>query len=116
MPHSPDSPSSELLEVGVLAPAEGTFTYRISSALAPLALPGSRVLVPFGKRRLTGIALGPVKNGAADPSSRLALRDGLTRVHGYPGVSGVTTVLPDGNTSKRPFMLGVRRGEIVSLD
>ncbi len=32
------------------------------------------------------------------------------------GVSGVTKVLPDGNAAKRPHLLGVHRGRIISVD
>ena len=52
----------------------------------------------------------------AGRQSRPAMRDGLQRTYGYPGASGITTILPDGNARKRPFLLGVRRGRIVSLD
>ena len=48
--------------------------------------------------------------------SRDAVRDGVIRTEGYPGASGVITLLPDGNARKRPFLLGVRGGRIVSLD
>jgi primosomal protein N' (replication factor Y) len=57
MKTSPDTPPADLLEVGVLAPAAGTFTYRVPASLAPRTRPGARLLVPFGRRRLTGIAL-----------------------------------------------------------
>jgi len=49
-------------------------------------------------------------------TSRSEVREGLLSVRAYPGVSGVTSVLPDGNARKRPFLLGVRGGHIVSLD
>jgi ABC-type branched-subunit amino acid transport system substrate-binding protein len=32
------------------------------------------------------------------------------------GVSGVTRLLPDGNAAKRPHLLGVHRGRIISVD
>jgi hypothetical protein len=41
---------------------------------------------------------------------------GLLATRAYPGVSGVTTVRHDGNAVKRPYLLGVNRGEIVSID
>lgn len=53
---------------------------------------------------------------AAGRDSREDVRDGVLRTQGYPGVSGVTTFMSDGNARKRPYMLGVRRGEIISLD
>jgi primosomal protein N' (replication factor Y) len=42
------------LEVAVPTPLPQTFTYLAEGAVAP----GSRVLVPFGRRRLVGVALG----------------------------------------------------------
>ena len=35
---------------------------------------------------------------------------------GFPGVSGVTSFLPDGNARKRPYLLAISRGRIVGLD
>ena len=48
--------------------------------------------------------------------SRPQVRDGILRVHGYPGVSGVISMQSDGNARKRPFLLGVRGSRIVGLD
>lgn len=53
---------------------------------------------------------------AAGRASRAELRDGVASVHGYPGASGITTFLHDGNARKRPFLLGVERRRIVPLD
>jgi branched-chain amino acid transport system substrate-binding protein len=53
---------------------------------------------------------------AAGRSSRDDVRDGLLGTQAYPGVSGVTSFLPDGNARKRPYLLAVRRGRIVSID
>jgi len=53
---------------------------------------------------------------AGGAGSRDDVRDGLLRVRGYPGVSGVTTMQPDGNARRRPYMLGVQKGRIVGLD
>ena len=43
------------LDVAVPSPLPQTFTYAADSAIAA----GTRVLVPFGKRRLVGVVLGP---------------------------------------------------------
>ena len=48
--------------------------------------------------------------------SRLAVRDGILRIYGFPGVSGVTSILPDGNARKRPFLLKVMRRRFVGID
>jgi ABC-type branched-subunit amino acid transport system substrate-binding protein len=53
---------------------------------------------------------------ASGNDTRRQLREAMLDVRGYPGASGVTSIGPDGNASKRPFMLGVRRRGIVSLD
>ncbi len=46
------------IDVAIALPVETTFTYRVPDDMRPLALPGKRVLVPFGKRRVTGYMLG----------------------------------------------------------
>lgn len=48
--------------------------------------------------------------------TRETLREGILRTQAYPGASGVTSLLPDGNAKKRPFLLQVRKGSIVPLD
>ncbi|MFP4032123.1 MAG: primosomal protein N' [Desulfococcaceae bacterium] len=73
MSHTPsdtqsDSPSAPLVEVAVALPAPGTYTYRAPEAMADWIAPGQRVLVPFGRRKVTGYVLGP---GRADGSFRV---------------------------------------------
>jgi hypothetical protein len=53
---------------------------------------------------------------ALDYDSRIQIRDGIQRIYGFPGVSGVTSILPDGNARKRPFLLEVRRRRFVGID
>nr|MCU0564042.1 primosomal protein N' [Desulfobacterales bacterium] len=50
---------NSVVEVAVAMPVRGTFTYRVEGATGPEELVGSRVLVPFGRRRVTGYVLGP---------------------------------------------------------
>lgn len=52
------------IEVAVALPVDGTFTYRVPSSTAGDLPAGKRVLVPFGRRRVTGYVLGP-----ADPEA-----------------------------------------------
>ena len=47
---------------------------------------------------------------------RSEVRDGLLAVRAYPGVSGVTTILDDGNARKRPFLLQISDGNVVAID
>jgi ABC-type branched-subunit amino acid transport system substrate-binding protein len=49
-------------------------------------------------------------------NSRDAMRDRFLDVRGFPGVSGVLSMGVDGNARKRPFLLSVRRGQIVEAD
>jgi ABC-type branched-subunit amino acid transport system substrate-binding protein len=46
-------------------------------------------------------------------NSRHEVRDRLLAINGFPGVSGVLSMRADGNARKRPFLLSVRRGQIV---
>jgi hypothetical protein len=48
--------------------------------------------------------------------TREQVRDGILRTQGYPGASGVISIMPDGNARKRPFLLGVRGGRMIPLD
>lgn len=45
------------VDVAVALPLSIPFTYAVPEALLPFAVPGQRVLVPFGKRRVTGYIL-----------------------------------------------------------
>jgi ABC-type branched-subunit amino acid transport system substrate-binding protein len=53
---------------------------------------------------------------AEEKTSRIELKEGMLRVHAYPGVSGVTSFLSDGNARKRPFLIEVQRRRFVGLD
>jgi primosomal protein N' (replication factor Y) len=47
------------IEVAVAVPVYYTFTYSVPEYLLPFVSAGKRVLVPFGRRRVTGYILGP---------------------------------------------------------
>jgi ABC-type branched-subunit amino acid transport system substrate-binding protein len=49
-------------------------------------------------------------------NSRDEVRDRILEANGFPGVSGVLSMRADGNARKRPFLLSVRRGQIVEAD
>ncbi len=50
------------IEVAIALPIDGTFTYSVPEHLFPFISVGKRVLVPFGRRRITGYVLGPGEN------------------------------------------------------
>jgi primosomal protein N' (replication factor Y) len=52
------APEEILVEVAVPLPVHGTFTYRVPEGMGEDATAGVRVLVPFGRRRVTGYVLG----------------------------------------------------------
>ena len=54
-----------------------------------------------------------ILRGATD---RTAVRDALLATGLYPGVSGPTSFEGDGNARKRPFLVGVRSGQLVSIE
>ncbi|MBW2569320.1 MAG: primosomal protein N' [Deltaproteobacteria bacterium] len=49
---------SEYIQVAVAIPVHNAFTYRVPKHLSSFVSIGKRVLVPFGKRRVTGYILG----------------------------------------------------------
>ena len=42
------------IEVAIALPINNTFTYKVPEEMLLLALPGKRVLAPFGQRKVTG--------------------------------------------------------------
>jgi branched-chain amino acid transport system substrate-binding protein len=52
----------------------------------------------------------------AGRDTRNGVRNGILRTEAFPGASGVIRMGPDGNARKRPFLLQVRGGRMISLD
>jgi len=50
------------IEVSVTLPVFNTYTYAVPEGLKEVISPGKRVLIPFGKRKITGYVLGSAKN------------------------------------------------------
>ena len=66
----------EYIEVAVALPVAGTFTYRVAEADRKQVRPGIRVLVPFGRRRVTGYVLGAAEEiSALEVKTVLAVLD-----------------------------------------
>ena len=55
-----EQPPTTIIDVAVPLPLDTTFHYAVPPELSPLVVPGVRVLVPFGRRKLTGYVLGTV--------------------------------------------------------
>jgi primosomal protein N' (replication factor Y) len=71
--NEPNSPI--FVEVAVPLPLEAPFTYAVPAELAPRAVTGMRVLIPFGRRTLTGYLLGPSGSGGVEAKEILSLLD-----------------------------------------
>lgn len=71
MPTEPRSSAAPVVETAVAVPADGTFFYRVPPELADRIGPGLRVLVPFGRRRVTAYVLGPADPDAVPDGVRL---------------------------------------------
>ena len=67
------------IEVAVVLPLHNTYTYRVPDHLRAELQVGSRLLVPFGRRRVSGFALGP-----ALPDPGLDIRDVISVLDDIP--------------------------------
>jgi len=102
---------TDCIEVAVALPVTGTFTYSVPAALRDAVAPGARVIVPFGRRQVTGYVLGPgrqidelkikpilsVPDGAAIyPASMLPLFQWLSDYYKHPLGEVIRQALPAG--------------------
>jgi primosomal protein N' (replication factor Y) len=74
---------SGFIEVAVPLHLEQTFTYKLPPGLSERAVPGLRVLVPFGRRTITGYILGP-----APPADDLKVKELLEILDSEPLFTG----------------------------
>ena len=70
--------SESCIAVALPLPFQATFTYRLPAGTTDVAR-GARVVVPFGKRRAIGVALGP-----AEPPAGVELKDILEVIDDAP--------------------------------
>jgi primosomal protein N' (replication factor Y) len=69
----PNSPT--IIDVAVPLPLDSTFHYAVPPELVTLAVTGVRVLVPFGRRKLTGYVIGNAAGNGAEMKSIIAVLD-----------------------------------------
>ncbi|MBS1794472.1 MAG: primosomal protein N' [Acidobacteria bacterium] len=73
-----DFPFPEFVEVALPIPLRQTFTYRLPVGMRENVRPGARLLVPFGKRQLTGYAVALHQTLAEDVElEQEAIREAL---------------------------------------
>ncbi len=119
------------VDVAVPIPAEKTFSYAVPLALMAQAVPGKRVLVPFGRRHLTGYIVARTAAGGVEQTKDIAaILDEEPLFHEddlrfyrwaagyyiYPLGKMLAEVLPTGGLGRsgRPALLP-RRERCVSL-
>jgi primosomal protein N' (replication factor Y) (superfamily II helicase) len=69
------TPPLRIVDVAIPLPLEGSFHYLVPERLRALAVPGTRVLVPFGRRKVTGYLLGEVASAAGELKEVLEVLD-----------------------------------------
>src|SRR5229473_457829 len=78
-------------EVALPVPLRSVFTYAVPPGLREQAVPGSRVVVPFGRRAMVGVALRRLqRRGWIEMHEVAAGRKGRTqRIVAWKGFEGV---------------------------
>ncbi len=104
---------STCIDVAVALPVFDTYTYQVPQSLVSLAAVGKRVLVPFGRRSITGYILGPPKPPAPEkiklildildekplfPSSMIPFFKWISDYYLHPIGEVIRTALPGGLT------------------
>ena len=59
--------ATPVVEIALPVPIDSLFSYVVPAALAEVAQPGCRALVPFGPRRIAGLIVARSESGAALP-------------------------------------------------
>jgi len=70
-----DSNSPKIIDAAVPLPIDSTFHYAVPPELASCIRIGMRVLVPFGRRKLTGYVLGAVAESGEEVKEIVAVLD-----------------------------------------
>jgi len=112
----------QYVDVSVPAPLDRPFTYSLPETLRHRVRPGSRILVPFGTRKLTGVILR-----CHDERPAVATRDALRLIDSEPVLDAELLALgrwiagyycaPLGDVLRGMLPLGseIRRGKVWSL-
>jgi primosomal protein N' (replication factor Y) len=102
---------SHLASVAVALPVDDVYSYSIPAHLARQACPGKRVLVPFGRRSVTGYLIGPARDTDTPgikhildvlddaplfPESMIPLFEWIATYYMYPLGQVIATALPAG--------------------
>ena len=122
---------TEYIEVAVALPVFKAFTYRVPESLANFVAIGKRVLVPFGRRRVTGYVLGP--SGEVDdreikavldildeqplfPPAMVSFLRWISDYYKYPPGEVVKNALPGGLNVRDQALMSLTPDGEVALD
>ena len=70
-----ESPPPTIVDVAIPLPLDSTYHYAVPQEFASLAVTGARVLVPFGRRKLTGYVLGAAATSGEELKEIVAILD-----------------------------------------
>ncbi len=108
------------IEVAVPLPVFTPYTYAVPEPMLSLIEPGKRVLVPFGKQRITGYILGPASQPKPD-----AIKPVLSVIDDFPLFPASLIPLfkwaadyyihPIGEIIKEALPGGINLGEVINL-
>ena len=111
-----------IIEVAVVLPVQGTYSYSVPEYLADLIAPGKRVIVPFGRRRVTGYILGTahkthdlelktvldvLDDMALFPESMVVFFNWISTYYMYPIGQVIQNALPGGLTTAEQNVLAI---------
>ena len=82
----PAPPAAPLAQVVPLTPVDGVYTYRVPAEMDAEAVPGARVVVPFGRRTITGVVVDRFADGDLDPATARKLKPLTDVLDGRPAV------------------------------
>ena len=80
-----DADAALCVQVALSVPRLQTLTYGVPEALAGALVPGMRVMVPLGRRRMTGYVVEPPRRVAA---GGMELRDVIAPLEDEPALTG----------------------------
>ncbi len=125
------NPDTEYIEVAVALPVFKAFTYRTPESLADYMATGKRVLIPFGRRRVTGYVLGPSREvddkelkAVLDvldeqplfPSAMVAFFRWISDYYKYPLGEVIKNALPGGLNVRDHARVSITLDGEVALD
>ncbi|MFC1876554.1 DEAD/DEAH box helicase, partial [Thermodesulfobacteriota bacterium] len=116
------SKEKKIIEVAVALPVHGTYSYSVPDNLAVMIATGKRIIVPFGRRRITGYVLGAaheacdlslkkvldvLDDGPLFPESMVAFFKWISDYYMYPLGQVIKNALPGGLTTAEQNVLTI---------